>query len=187
MIRAFERVAEKFRLLSSLVKIVTADDAGPIQVLRVEGLVGELREGVSRFGEFGFASNPPAGATGVALALGGNREDLVVIATEDRDSRRKNLPEGAAVVYAAAPGATELALDPLGIATLRAYLGATIQANQDVSVSSVNGSILLIAGPSSILIGPSGIAISAPSITLNGVNWQHTHNDPVSGVTGPPQ
>lgn len=190
MIRAFERVSEKFALLSSLVRILAADDVGEVQVLRVDGLVGELRDGVQRFQEYGFSSNPPEGSTGVAIALGGNREDLVVVGTEHRSSRRRNLPVGAAAIYSNAPAQTECSVDSSGNASLVAALTAAVRGESGVLIQSTSGSVAITAGASSIVIGPSGITITGPTVTINGINFStHVHGgvQAGAGTTGAPQ
>lgn len=77
----------------------TADDTDGMQVVKVNLLAGEARDGVERFQNFGFSSNPPEGAECVAVSVGGNRDHLIIIVADDRKTRVKNLAKGESVQY----------------------------------------------------------------------------------------
>lgn len=72
----------------------TADDSDGMQVVKLNLLAGETRDKVERFQNFGFTSNPPAKSECVALAIGGNRDHLIVVVAGDRASRIKDLEQG---------------------------------------------------------------------------------------------
>lgn len=74
--------------------IESADDTDGMQVLKINLLAGETRDKVERFQNFGFTSNPPTKSEGVALAVGGNRDHLIVVVAGDRVSRIKDLKSG---------------------------------------------------------------------------------------------
>jgi len=167
----------------SFVKLVTIDDSADLQVVRLEGLIGELRDGVPRLAEFGFASSPPEGSQGVAVAVGGSRENLVVVATEHRGSRRRNLPTGAAALYAAAGGTTECVVDAAGNASLLAHAVATLRGESAVVVQASSGAVAITAGASSIIVTDAGIQISAPTVTINGIDFStHVHGGVQAGA-----
>ena len=77
----------------------TANDSDGMQLVKVNLLAGESREKVERFQNFGFSSNPPASSECVALAMGGNRDHLIVVVCDDRKTRVKGLATGESVQY----------------------------------------------------------------------------------------
>lgn len=79
--------------------IETVNDTGEMQLVKVNLLAGETRSDVERFQNFGFTSVPPNGAECVAIAVGGNRDHLIVIAADDRASRIVGLLKGESVQY----------------------------------------------------------------------------------------
>lgn len=79
--------------------IILADDSGKVQRLQMQLLADETVDDVDRIQEYGFTSRPLPGAEAVTLAVGGNRDHLVVIATEDRRTRPKDLLAGEVKVY----------------------------------------------------------------------------------------
>ena len=97
--RAMKPIKDRLYLLAGKAIIKAVNDGAPIQELRISALAGEAMDRIARMQEFGFSSNPPAGSEGVILALGANRENLVMIATENRNVRIKNLASGEMVIY----------------------------------------------------------------------------------------
>lgn len=82
------------------------DDAGGIQRVQVDvGPTGpdgkslQLRDDTPLMQHFGVASHPPRGSDAVLIALGGDANQMVVVATTHRDYRMKALPEGAVALY----------------------------------------------------------------------------------------
>jgi len=97
--RAMKPIKDRLYLLAGKAIIKAVNDGAPIQELRISALAGEAMDRIARMQEFGFSSNPPAGSEGIILALGANRENLVMIATENRNVRIKNLASGETVIY----------------------------------------------------------------------------------------
>lgn len=79
--------------------IETVKDSGNMQLVKVNLLAGEARDDVERFQNFGFSSNPPDGSECVAVSIGGNRDHLIIIVADDRNSRVKGLLKGESVQY----------------------------------------------------------------------------------------
>jgi len=77
----------------------TADDSDGMQVVKLNLLAGEARDKVERFQNFGFTSNPPANAECVALAVGGNRDHLIVVVADSRNDRVTGLETGESAFY----------------------------------------------------------------------------------------
>lgn len=82
------------RVLGMVVRglISAAKDSGAIQELQLALLDGETRDGVEHIQTYGITSNPPAGTEAVAIAVGGNRDHLLVIATGGPDRPTGLLP-----------------------------------------------------------------------------------------------
>jgi len=79
--------------------IEAAKDGGPLQAIQATFLADETKDDVRKMHHFGFSSNPPVGSECIAVSVGGNRESSVVIASEHRDFRFKNLAPGDCVFY----------------------------------------------------------------------------------------
>lgn len=78
----------------------TVDDGGNVQSAQIDygpngpnGSLG-IRDKTPVLGLFGFFSNPPAGSDAIALHVGGDRSNAVIIAHGHKASRRKNTPAG---------------------------------------------------------------------------------------------
>lgn len=202
----------RIRLLMTFARVLRVDDSGPLQIVRVEGLIGELRDDCPRIGEWGLASNPPDDSQAVILALGGNRGALVVVGVEDRGTRRRNLPKGAAELYSAHASArirvdaagvisidgTQLngttgpvalnvtgnvAITASGTVTVNATGAATVNGSA-VTVNAVGAATVNAGGAATIAAG--SVAIGANAV-IDGKNFlAHTHLSAAPGVpTGP--
>lgn len=97
--RAMKPIKDRLYLIAGKAIIKAVNDGGALQELRISALAGEAMDRVTRMQEFGFASNPPEGSEAIVVALGANRENLVVIATENRAVRFKNLASGEMAIY----------------------------------------------------------------------------------------
>ena len=79
--------------------IITAvKDTDNLQVLQVKLMGDEIAGDVERIQEYGFTSNPPADSEAVAVAVGGDRSNLLIIAT-DNSTYRLKLEKGEAALY----------------------------------------------------------------------------------------
>lgn len=79
--------------------LTAVKDGESIQQVQVKALSGESLDKIQHFQNFGFTSNPPTGTEGIILCLGGNRENMVVVATDNRDFRLKDLAPGESAMY----------------------------------------------------------------------------------------
>lgn len=137
----FRPYARRIRLAAARAVVRLVDDAIALQLLQVDLLAGETRDGVERFQEYGFTCHPHAGAEAVAVSLGGNRAHTLIIAVDDRRYRVKNLAAGEVCLYTDE--------DQGGPHRIHLKRGREIH---------------LIAGASSIVMTPAGITITAPSV-----------------------
>lgn len=81
----------------AIIKLV--NDAAKLQGVQVALLDEEARAEVERFQEYGFTSVPLSDAEAIAIAVGGSRSHMVVIATDDRRYRKKGLQPGEVALY----------------------------------------------------------------------------------------
>lgn len=79
--------------------LALVDDARKMQEVQVELLDGESRAVAERFQDYGFTSVPEEGAEAIALAVGGSRSHMVVVAVDDRRYRKRDLKPGEVCVY----------------------------------------------------------------------------------------
>lgn len=97
--RAMQPLKDRVLLMVGRALLTAINDTKDIQQVQVSALAGESMDRVERYQEFGFSSNPPKGTEGIVVSLGGNRENMVVIATEHRTLRFKNLASGESSIY----------------------------------------------------------------------------------------
>lgn len=74
-------------------------EGGNRQLLQIEALKGEVRDGVERVQQYGFTSHPLAGAQAVFVCVGGNRDHPVVVALDDPRYRIKDLQAGEVAIF----------------------------------------------------------------------------------------
>lgn len=84
-------------LVRGLVKLTK--DSGDIQELQVSTYADDVTNKVERFSEFGFSSNVPLNSECVVVAIGSSKEHSIVVATNHRKSRPKDIPVGSTMIY----------------------------------------------------------------------------------------
>ncbi|MBB5411712.1 phage baseplate assembly protein V [Paraburkholderia sp. HC6.4b] len=75
-------------------RLTRVDDGGAVQLVQMQLSANETRDGTPRLAEYGFQSNPPAGSDALAVFLGGDRTNGVVIACGNQQYRFRNLAPG---------------------------------------------------------------------------------------------
>lgn len=75
------------------------DDSKKMQLLQLDVLAEETRDGVERVQNYGFTSVPLAGAEAVVLFVGGRREHGLAVAVDDRRYRVTDLQPGEVAMY----------------------------------------------------------------------------------------
>lgn len=190
-----------------LINIV--NDALKMQGVQISLLSDETRDNVERLQNYGFTSNPQPGAEGVALAVGGSRNHMVLIAVDDRRYRLTGLASGEVAIYddigskvvlkrgnviqVTAPTKVDI-ISPLvamsGDATIAGKLDVT-GAVRMFSTLAVTASItgtggMAISGGVAGSSMSGNIAITGGSLTHDGINIgkTHVHADPQGGLTG---
>ena len=79
--------------------MLSVKDSEKIQQSQASFYKDEIKGDIEVFNSFGFTSNPPKDTECIMLSVGGNREHGVIIATENRELRLKDLPPGASAQY----------------------------------------------------------------------------------------
>ena len=92
--RAIAPLKRKILLSIAHGLIEATKDDGDLQFIQATYLEGETKNGVRKMHHYGFSSHAPPGSECIAVSVAGNREASVIIATENREFRFKNLGEG---------------------------------------------------------------------------------------------
>lgn len=79
--------------------IEATKDDGDLQFIQATYMADETKNDVRKMHHFGFSSHAPKGSECIAVSVAGNREASVIIATENREFRFKNLGEGEVAIY----------------------------------------------------------------------------------------
>lgn len=96
--RAMQPLKNRVALMIGRALLTAVKDDGTFQLMQMSGLMNQPMDNVPRYGQFGFASNPPPGSELIVVAMQGNRENLIVISAEHA-SRLKNLASGESALY----------------------------------------------------------------------------------------
>jgi len=148
----------KMRIVRSVISSVIE---GAIKLFSGSGLVGETFTEREFFQHFGFTSIPPAGSEGIVFVIG-NR--VFMLASDNRDLRPA-IQDGEACFY------------------IDKNNWIKIKADKTIQVKSENK--VVVEAPAIELGAASGHKALVWEDFLTLFN-SHTHPDPVSGVTGPP-
>lgn len=97
--RAIKPLQRKILLSIAHGIIEESKDDGPLQFIQATFLEGETKNNVRKMHHFGFTSSAPPGSECIGVSVAGNREAVVVIATENREFRFKNLGNGETAIY----------------------------------------------------------------------------------------
>ncbi len=81
---ALRPIGDKLMMMAAKAVVRLVNDAGTRQVMQLEILKDELRDGVERFQNYGFNSHPLPGAEAVISCPNGTRERAVVVVVDDR-------------------------------------------------------------------------------------------------------
>jgi len=164
----------KMQLMISRCVLKLVDDSLKCQGLQVSLLSDELRDDVERFQEYGFTSVPYSDAEGIFVSVGANRSHGVVVATEDRRYRPKNLNAGDVCLYTDAGERVYLDKDN-DIVNIGAKAAAEFIAMADKVLTELNDiktafdahihTTTATIGPSAVLgiISPPTVAMPAPN------------------------
>lgn len=130
------------------------DDSGETQRVKGYGTAGEELTKVHRVQSHGLFSNPPKGAHGIGIPLGGERDLAVVIGGEVAGLRPRNVPPGQTVLYDASGN------------VIRMFGGDGIKLNAGGrSIEMTSSGVKLTPGPGG---GPAKITVGDLTIEVTG-------------------
>lgn len=92
-------LANRVMLAVARCVVSLVDDAKKMQTVQAQLLKREVRDGIERVQNYGYTSKPHAGAEGVVVFVGGNRDHGLCIAVDDRRYRLTGLEDGEVAIY----------------------------------------------------------------------------------------
>ena len=177
--RLLAPIRRRLRLIVSRAAIRASNDSTALQTLDL-GLIGdETRKGAIRIAEYGFASRPPEGAEAVYVCPGGDRAQGVVVATDDRRSRPRDLAEGECClwtpddgkrVHCKADGQVDLGSEPEDFVALAAKVKAELDAIRG-DLDALKAAIEGFEGSFSGTIGGATAEGTVASTTKVNLTW----------------
>ncbi len=133
--------------------VSSVDDAMKMQLLGLDMHAGFAPTKVEHWHPYGMTHVPHAGAEVISLALGGNQDHQVIIATADRRYRLVGLAGGEVAFH----------------------------DDQGQKVHFKRGELLVESSKPVTIKSEGSVTITAPTVVING-NIQHTGNMNTSGV-----
>lgn len=97
--RALSRLSGRVRLAIGRAVLNLVNDASKLQSVQVQVRADEVRDDAEHFQSYGFTSVPLPGAEGIALAVGGSTDHVVVINVDDRRYRKTGMAAGEVAIY----------------------------------------------------------------------------------------
>lgn len=139
--------------------IEATKDSDELQKLQATFLAGETKNDVRKMHHFGFSSYAPKGSECIAVSVGGNRESIVIIASENRQYRFKDLGEGEVAIYSqsgdfihfkkdneievSTKKLTVNAVDEVTVNTKTANVNATTATNIASPITTIDGELIV--------------------------------------------
>ena len=95
-----EKLISRVKLMIVKSLVDTINDTTEIQLVKIDGFDGDVNDGIERFQNYGFTSNPPAGESEAIVAnLGGDQSHPVVLVQDSGAYRKKDLENGETAHY----------------------------------------------------------------------------------------
>ena len=151
-------------------RIKATNDAGAVHKVQIEFHDGQLRDNTPSLSLFGVISHAPVGSDAAYMAVGGDRSNVVVIATGNQSSRPTGSQPGEFGIYNA--GGMKVFLGLTGIRIDGGGQPITVtnapKARFEMPVEST--------GEITAMVDGAAVHVST-----------HHHSDPQGGSTGPAQ
>jgi phage gp45-like len=130
----------------------STDDTGEVQKVSGQGYPGESPSNILRAAHFGRSYHAPKGSHGPAISPLGHADKMVLLGLEHPAYRKKNLPEGAQVLYDAAGNLIFFNLaNGLTISTASGDLVMTTAGKIYLGGAEGASPVMTEAGPSSVV------------------------------------
>jgi phage baseplate assembly protein V len=171
--RAMQPLKDRVFLMVGRCIIKAIDDGKVIQELQIAALKDETMDRIPRFQEFGFGSNPPVGTEAIMVALGGNRENTVVIATDHRNFRKKDLAPGETAIYNEDFAATYIHLKRNGEILIKTATKVTVETALTHFTGNVTiAGTLAVTGATSLLntLAVTGATTLSSTLAVTGTS-----------------
>lgn len=171
----FAPLRRRVALMVGRCVILATNDAKSLQELQISALADEELDRIERIQEYGFTSHAHAGAEGVIVCVGGNRNHALVIAVDDKRYRLTGLEMGEVAIY-----------DDLGQKIVLKRTGIEIETKQDEGVKITAPKVQIFTDiatlqAKSTSIDSDKIEIKANSIKIDCPNTSFVGNLAVSG------
>lgn len=155
--------------------VILVNDSAGIQLVKIQGLADEDKEDIERIQQYGHSANPPGITEAVLLCIGGDRDNMICIATDSRLTRKKNLLSGESAIYNGLTGAFVL-LNAAGEAIVEALtltrLGGTGAVDPVVRKSDLDAFVTVFNAHSHIYNAPLHPAVP-PTLPTGGPSSSH--------------
>ncbi|NDV11681.1 phage baseplate assembly protein V [Crenobacter caeni] len=122
-------------------RVTRANPAAQLQQLQLVLTADELKDEMEHAEPFGFTACPKQGAEALALFLGGDRSNGVVISVSDRRYRVRGLKPGESAAYNAAGHTIVLYEDRIEVTAPRIVLKASAEVVADTPLFKATGRI----------------------------------------------
>lgn len=166
-------LTKRIKLVVGRCVLDSIKDTTGLQNVKIVLMADEVLDKIERVQEYGFTSYPLSGAEGVAVFTGGNRDNGVVIATDDRRYRPKDLAEGDTCIY-------------------NAYGTRIVLKNSDGSIEVITDSEVSVNAPTvNILSDEVNLGNGTVEKLIKGETFQayfnsHVHTGNLGAPTSPP-
>lgn len=142
----------------------TVDDTGPQQFLKVTGLAGQIIGEAVRSQHFGHSSNPPVGAEGLMLSMGGGHDRLHAHGFEHPKYRPTGLKPGDNTFYDANKNRVDLNATGVKITDSNGNIVQTMSGK--IVVKPASGSLVYLGGDGTDGSYDFVSTVSGPSINV---------------------
>lgn len=180
---ALAPIQRKLAMMAARAAVKLVDDSKKRQILQVEILKDELRDGVEHPQNYGFTSHPLDGSDAVIISVAGSREQCVAIVVDDR-RYRLSLEKGEVAMFDDQGNTIKILRDKIQINAVVEceIIAPTVRVTADDCIITANTQI---TGNVNI----DGNITSTGTVKNNNVNigstHTHPHGDP-AGTTSPP-
>lgn len=160
---ALDPIRRRIAMLAARAVVRLIDDSQSRQLLQVEILKGELRDGVERAQDYGFTSHPLPGCDAVIVCGAGARDQAIAVVVDDRRYRLKLQP-GEVALY-----------DDLGNAVKLLREKVKIEAVQEAEIEAPTVRVT----STTVIIDAETVTVNADT-TING-NFATTGDHTTTG------
>lgn len=164
-------------------RVTRANPAPGQQQVQVMLTADELKDEMEHAEPFGFTACPLPGAEAVALFLGGDRSNGVVISISDRRYRVRGLAPGESALYNAAGHTVVLYADRVEVTAPRIVLCASDEVVADTPVLRATGRI---EAAQDVIDNTAGGGSSLAAVRAAHNDHAHKENNVTGGSTGRP-